>query len=221
MINVIKVVLVDDHAVVRRGLKAVLGMARDIQVIGEASNPEDAIAMVSRLKPDVVLMDLTMPGGDGVSATKAIVALPNPPRVLILTMHTEEEYLMPALKAGASGYLVKTAADRELQDAVRGVARGDMYVQQNAGRILARGLIAKDPAAQERKRFEKLTDRERDVLVGVAKGYSAREIGAKLSISPKTVDTYKQRVNEKLGFTHRAEYVQLAIRLSLLNSDEG
>jgi DNA-binding NarL/FixJ family response regulator len=221
MIDVIKVVLVDDHAVVRRGLKAVLGMARDIQVIGEASNPEDAIAMVSRLKPDVVLMDLTMPGGDGVSATKAIVALPNPPRVLILTMHTEEEYLMPALKAGASGYLVKSAADRELLDAVRGVARGDMYVQQNAGRILARGVIAKDPAAQERKRFEKLTDRERDVLVGVAKGYSAREIGAKLSISPKTVDTYKQRVNEKLGFTHRAEYVQLAIRLHLLNGDEG
>ncbi len=221
MIDVIKVVLVDDHAVVRRGLKAVLGMARDIQVIGEASNPEDAIAMVSRLKPDVVLMDLTMPGGDGVSATKAIVALPNPPRVLILTMHTEEEYLMPALKAGASGYLVKSAADRELLDAVRGVARGDMYVQQNAGRILARGVIAKDPAAQERKRFDKLTDRERDVLVGVAKGYSAREIGAKLSISPKTVDTYKQRVNEKLGFTHRAEYVQLAIRLRLLNGDEG
>jgi DNA-binding NarL/FixJ family response regulator len=82
-------------------------------------------------------------------------------------------------------------------------------------------VIAKDPAAQERKRFDKLTDRERDVLVGVAKGYSAREIGAKLSISPKTVDTYKQRVNEKLGFTHRAEYVQLAIRLHLLNGDEG
>jgi DNA-binding NarL/FixJ family response regulator len=221
MIDVIKVVLVDDHAVVRRGLRAVLGMARDIQVIGEASNPEDGVAMVSRLKPDVVLMDLTMPGGDGVSATKAIVALPDAPRVLILTMHAEEEYLMPALKAGASGYLVKSAADRELLDAVRGVARGDMYVQQNAGRILARGVIAKDPAAQERKRFEKLTDRERDVLVGVAKGYSAREIGAKLSISPKTVDTYKQRVNEKLGFTHRAEYVQLAIRLRLLNGDEG
>jgi len=208
--------LVDDHAIVRTGLKAVLSSTRDIRVIGEASSGTEAVFMAQRLKPHVVIMDLTMPGGDGVTATKSLVALEPAPKVLVLTMHTEEEYLMPTLKAGASGYLVKSSADRELVDAIRAVVRGEMYVQQNAGRVLARGFTAKDPAGEERARFEKLTDRERDVLVLVARGYSAPEIGDRLSISPKTVDTYKQRVNEKLGVAHRADYVRIAMRLGLL-----
>jgi DNA-binding NarL/FixJ family response regulator len=216
MIDIINVLLADDHAIVRAGLKAVLGVAPDIRVIGEASNGADAVAMAERLKPHVVIMDLTMPGGDGVSATKSLAAATNPPKVLVLTMHTEEEYLMPVLKAGASGYLVKSAADRDLVDAIRAVMRGEMYVQQNAGRVLARGFVAKDPAGEERARFDRLTDRERNVLVLVARGYSAPEIGDRLSISPKTVDTYKQRVNEKLGVTHRADYVRIAMRLGLL-----
>ncbi len=216
MIEIINVLLVDDHAIVRAGLKAVLGVAHDVRVIGEASNGSDGVAMAQRLKPHVVIMDLTMPGGDGVSAIKALAAMPDAPKVLVLTMHTEEEYLMPALKAGASGYLVKSAADRELVDAIRAVIRGEMYVQQNAGRVLARGLVARDPASEERTRFDRLTERERNVLVLVARGYSAPEIGERLSISPKTVDTYKQRVNEKLGVTHRAEYVRIAMRLGLL-----
>jgi two-component system, NarL family, response regulator NreC len=216
MIEIINVLLVDDHAIVRAGLKAVMSIARDIQVIGEAANGVDAVSMAERLKPHVVIMDLTMPGGDGVTATKSLVALAQPPKVLVLTMHTEEEYLLPALKAGASGYLVKSAADRDLVDAIRAVMRGEMYVQQNAGRVLARGFLAKDPASDERTRFDRLTERERNVLVLVARGYSAPEIGERLSISPKTVDTYKQRVNEKLGVTHRAEYVRIAMRLGLL-----
>jgi len=216
MSEIINVLLADDHAIVRAGLKAVLGVAPDIRVIGEASSGADAVAMAERLKPHVVIMDLTMPGGDGVSATKSLAATANPPKVLVLTMHTEEEYLMPALKAGASGYLVKSAADRDLVDAIRAVMRGEMYVQQNAGRVLARGFVAKDPAGEERARFDRLTERERNVLVLVARGYSAPEIGDRLSISPKTVDTYKQRVNEKLGVTHRADYVRIAMRLGLL-----
>lgn len=216
MIEVIDVILVDDHAIVRTGLKAVLSCTRDIRVIGEASNGTEAVFMAQRLKPHVVIMDLTMPGGDGVSAIKALVALEGAPKILVLTMHTEEEYLLPTLKAGASGYLVKSSADRELVDAIRALIRGEMYVQQNAGRVLARGFTAKDPAGQERARYEKLTDRERDVLVLVARGYSAPEIGERLSISPKTVDTYKQRVNEKLGIAHRADYVRIAMRLGLL-----
>ena len=198
----INVMLVDDHAIVRTGLKAVLHGARDIRVIGEASNGTEAVPMAARLRPHVVIMDLTMPGGDGLAATKELAALPDAPRILILTMHTEEESLLPVLKAGAAGYLVKSAADRELVDAIRAVARGEMYVQQNAGRVLARRFQAKDPAGEERARFERLTERERNVLVLVARGYSAPEIGERLSISPKTVDTYKQRVNEKLGVTH-------------------
>ena len=216
--DLIRVILADDHAVVRAGLKAVLGAARDIDVVGEAKDGKEAVALVERLKPDVVVMDLTMGEADGTTATKEIVAKGLPTRVLILTMHTEEDYLVPLLEAGASGYLVKSVADRELVDAVRAVARGDLYVRPSAARILAKGITKKDPAQAERERFEKLTTRERDVLRLVAEGYSAPEIGEKLFISPKTVDTYKQRVNEKLGLSHRADYVKLALKLGLISS---
>ncbi len=221
MNDLIRVLLVDDHSVVRAGLKAVLGPAKDIDVVGEASNGVEALAFADRLHPDVIVMDLTMAGGDGLTATIALLAKPSPPKVLILTMHEEEEYLLPVLRAGASGYLVKSAADRELVDAVRAVAHGDVYVQQSAARVLARGMTRKDPAAEERTRFEKLTERERDVMVLVARGYSSPEIGERLSISPKTVDTYKQRVNEKLSLSHRADYVRLALRLGLLDERGG
>jgi DNA-binding NarL/FixJ family response regulator len=163
-------------------------------------------------------MDLSMGGLDGTEATKEIVAKNLPARVLILTMHAEEDYLVPLLEAGAAGYLVKSAADRELVDAVRAVARGDLYVRPSAARILAKGLTRKDPVQAERDRYEMLTERERNVLRLVAEGYSAPEIGARLFISPKTVDTYKQRINEKLGVAHRADYVKLALKLGLISA---
>lgn len=214
--DLIRVVLADDHTVVRAGLKAVLGTAKDIDVVGEAKDGREAVALVDRFKPDVVVMDLSMAGMDGTAATKEIVAKGVPTRVLILTMHPEEDYLVPLLEAGAAGYLVKSAADRELVDAVRAVAKGDVYVRPTAARVLAKGLTKKDPHQVDRERFEKLTERERDVLRLTAQGYSAPEIGERLFISPKTVDTYKQRINEKLGLSHRADYVQFALRLGLL-----
>ena len=214
--DVIRVVLADDHAVVRAGLKAVHGLARDIEVIGEVKNGLEAITLAERFKPDVVVMDLSMPELDGAAATRAIVKKGLAARVLILTMHTEEDYLVPLMEAGAAGYLVKSAADRELVDAVRAVAHGDVYVRPAAARVLANNLTKKDPAKSERERFEKLTQRERDVLRLVAQGYSAPEIGERLFISPKTVDTYKQRIQEKLGLAHRSDYVQLALKLGLL-----
>lgn len=212
----IRVVLADDHSVVRAGLRAILGAAKDIEVIGEAKNGVEAVAMAERYKPDVVVMDLGMPDLDGASATKEIVAKGLAARVLVLTMQLEDDYLIPLMEAGAAGFLVKSAADRELIDAVRAVAHGDVYVRPTAARILARKLVAKDPAALERDRFGKLTQRERDVLKLIAHGFSAPEIGAKLFISPKTVDTYKQRIQEKLGLTHRSEYVRLAVKLGLM-----
>ncbi|HEY4131494.1 MAG TPA: response regulator transcription factor [Gemmatimonadaceae bacterium] len=214
--DMIRVILADDHAVVRAGLRAVLGAAKDIEVIGEVKNGAEAVAMVERYKPDVVIMDLGMPELDGTAATKEIVSKGLPTRVLILTMQTEEDYLVPLMEVGAAGYLVKSAADRELIDAVRAVAHGDIYVRPAAARVLAKNLTKKDPAATERERFDKLTQRERDVLRLVAQGYSAPEIGEKLFISPKTVDTYKQRIQEKLGLAHRSDYVQLALKLGLL-----
>jgi DNA-binding NarL/FixJ family response regulator len=215
--DLIRVVLADDHAVVRAGLKAVLGAARDIEVIGEAKTGLEAVALAERFKPDVIVMDLSMPDMDGTEATKQIVAKGLEVKVLILTMHVEEDYLIPLIEAGAAGYLVKSAADRELVDAVRAVAHGDMYVRAAAARVLAKNLTKKDPAKEERDRFDKLTDRERDVLKFVAQGFSAPEIGEKLFISPKTVDTYKQRIQEKLGLNHRSDYVQLALKLGLLS----
>jgi len=212
----IRVVLADDHNVVRAGLKAVLSAARDIQVVGEAPNGREAVAMAERLKPDVVVMDLTMPDLDGIGATKEIVQKGLQARVLVLTMHLEDDYLVPLMEAGAAGYLVKSVADRELVDAVRAVARGDMYVRPAAARVLAQNLSRRAASQTEQERFDHLTQREQNVLRLVAQGYSAPEIGKELFISPKTVDTYKQRIQEKLGIAHRADYVQFALKLGLL-----
>ena len=216
--DIIRVVLADDHAVVRAGVKAVLGSAKDIQVIGEGSSGRDAVNLVERLKPDVLVMDLSMGEMDGISATKEIVDKKLSTKILILTMHAEEAYLVKVLEAGASGYLVKSAADRELVDAVRAVAHGDMYMQPTATRALAQGIMRRSEHADERDRYEKLTERERDVLRFVAGGFSAPEIGEKLFISPKTVDTYKQRINEKLGLAHRSDYVAFALKLGLIGA---
>lgn len=215
--GVISVVLVDDHAVVRAGLKAVLSTAKDIKVIGEGSNGKDAISLAQRLDPDVIVMDLSMGEMDGAEATKELKSKDTRSKILILTMHAEDTYLVPLLEAGVSGYLVKSAADRELIDAVRAVAHGDVYMQPSAARALAQRIQRKAEHADERTKFEKLTEREQNVLRFVARGFSAPEIGEKLFISPKTVDTYKQRINEKLGLTHRSDYVDFALKIGLLS----
>lgn len=215
----IRVILVDDHAVVKAGLKAVLSTAKDITVVGEGANGQDAIDLTAKLDADVVIMDLSMPTMDGIAATKAVVASPSKARVLVLTMHSEEEYLLPLLEAGASGYLMKSAADRDLVDAVRAVARGDTYVQPSAARTLARGVTRRAEGGSEREAYDRITERERDVLRLVAAGFSAPEIGEQLFISPKTVDTYKQRIGEKLGLNHRSDYVRFAMKLGLLSAE--
>ncbi len=214
----IRVVLADDHLVVRAGLKALLATTRDIEVVGEAANGSEAVALVARLKPQVVVLDLDMPVMDGVTATREIVKASPETKVLILTMHTEDEHLVTLLEAGAAGYLVKNAADRELADAVRAVAAGDTYVQPQFARALAKRVSKLGEHSDERQQHGQLSERERDVLVLVAGGYSASEIGERLFISPKTVETYKQRITEKLGLSHRADYVQFCLRLGLLKS---
>ena len=227
--DLIRVVLIDDHQIVRAGLKAVLASAKDITIVGEGSTGKDALALAERLDPHVLVMDLSMPEMDGLSATRELHKLnakrlhtagePETRRVLVLTMHTEDEHLIALLEAGAGGYLLKSVADRELVDAVRTVAAGDIYVQPTAARALARGLAKREGTGEERTRFEKLTEREQVVLKMVAEGHTAPEIGEKLTISPKTVDTYKQRIGEKLGLTHRTDYVKFALRLGLLKNE--
>ncbi len=212
----INVLLADDHTVVRAGLKAVLGSAPDIRVIGEAANGADAVTMTQRLHPDVLVMDLSMPQMDGAQAARQLIAAGVATRILILTMHSPDEALIPLIEAGVQGFLQKTAADRELIDAVRAVAHGDTYLQPAAARVLAGGLRKRAEHAGDRDRFEQLTPREQDVLRLVAQGHAAPEIGRRLNISPKTVDTYKQRIKDKVGLTHRPEYVQFALKLGLL-----
>ncbi|WP_396207182.1 response regulator [Gemmatimonas sp.] len=227
--DLIRVILVDDHQIVRSGLKAVLSTAKDITVVGEGGTGKDALALAERLNPHVIVMDLSMPDMDGLTATRELQKAnanrvqhhdePATRRVLVLTMHTEDEHLVALLEAGAGGYLLKSVADRDLVDAVRTVAAGDVYVQPTAARALARGLAKRDGNAEERTRFDKLTDREQVVLKMVAEGYTAPEIGEHLTISPKTVDTYKQRIGEKLGLTHRTDYVKFALKLGLLKNE--
>jgi two-component system, NarL family, response regulator NreC len=214
----IRVVLVDDHAIVRTGLKAVLADAPEIDVVGEASGGNEAVDLLTRIAADVVVMDLSMSDGDGLTATREITGAGDGTRVLVLTMHAEEAYLEAVLEAGASGYLGKADADRDLVEAVHAVARGEIFVQPTAARVLAQGARRRDEQATERARYERLTDREREVMRLIAEGYTAPEIGEQLAISPKTVDTYKQRVNDKLGLTHRADYVKLALKLGLLQA---
>src|ERR1043166_7236928 len=162
--DMIRVLLADDHAVVRAGLKAVLSAAKDIEVIGEAKTGCEAVALAERFKPDVVVMDLSMPELDGTAATKEIVEKGLATKVLVLTMHAEEVYLVPLMESGAAGYLVKSAADRGLVDALRPAAHADLYATASAARVLAKTPTKKDTEQAERDPFEKLTQREQDVL---------------------------------------------------------
>jgi DNA-binding NarL/FixJ family response regulator len=220
--DTIRVLLVDDHAIVRDGLRALLKAAPDIQVVGEAANGVEAVALARRTAPDVVVMDLDMPGGNGEEATVELSRFDPAPKVLILTMHKEEERLVPLLKDGARGYLAKDCADHDLIDAIRVVASGEFFVRPTVARILAANAMHQrttSPADEQRKLFETLSQRERAVLRHVATGYSGVEIGRMLGITPKTVDTYKNRISQKLGFTHRTDYVRFALRLGLLGDD--
>lgn len=214
----IRIVLADDHAILRSALKAMFQrQGNEIVVIGEAGNGQEAVQLASRLAPDVLVMDLDMPGGDGLTATKELMDRHSPVRILILTMHTEEEQLLPLLRAGARGYLAKNAAERDLVDAIRVVMAGDVFVRPAVSRMLATSTAPADAAgASAREKYALLSDRERTVLRMVAEGYNGPEIGEQLGITAKTVDTYKQRIEDKLGLDHRTGYVRLAIDAGLL-----
>ena len=215
MSDTIRIVLVDDHAVLRAGLKALLDSEDDMAVVGEASTGEEGVDKVRSLKPDVVVMDLSMPGMGGLEATRQIMGLGNGTKVLVLTMHAEEEYLMAVLEAGGSGYVRKTSADEDLSHAIRTVSRDEVFLYPSAAKLLLQGFKTK-PTKDGPDPLDKLTDRERDVLQQTVQGFSSSEIGEKLFISPKTVDTYRSRVMEKLGLTHRSELGRFALEAGLM-----
>lgn len=211
----IRVLLADDHGVLRAGLRALLEAESEVRIVGEASTGEEAVDQTRLVQPDIVLMDINMPGIGGLEATRQIVALGQHTGVLVMTMHEPEDYLLPALEAGARGYVRKTSADENLMSAIRTVARGDVFLYPHAAKLLLRGYRLKhDPT--EPPQLRPLTARERDVLALTASGFSSREIGEKLFISPKTVDTYRGRVMDKLKLRHRSELVRVALETRLL-----
>ena len=208
------ILLVDDHAMFRAGIKALLESEPGMEVVGEASSGDEAVDKVRALKPEVVAMDLSMPGSNGLEATRRIAALGLDTKVLVLTVHAEEEYLVPVVEAGASGYLTKTSADRDLIEAVKVVARGEVYLPPKATKLLLQQYKAHE--SEDTAGLHDLSSREQEVLALTAEGYSSREIGKKLFISPKTVDTYRSRIMDKLGLNHRSELVRFALRVGLL-----
>lgn len=212
----IRVVIADDHAVVRAGLRALLETAPGIVVVGEAANGRDVLDVARREIPDVIVMDLGMPELDGIAATRALVASGLPSRILILSMHAEEECLIPVMEAGATGYLVKSDADCDLAAAIRIVAHGDCFVRPSAARILARRLSTVNQLASERLVFDALTARERAVIRFVALGFTSAEVAERVCISTKMVEAHKHRFGTVLDLRHRSHYVQYALRLGLL-----
>lgn len=206
MIDEITVVLADDHALVRRGFRKILEDDNFIRVVGEASNGVEAIEMAEHLKPKVVVMDLAMPQLDGVQATKEIVKNVPGTAVLILSMHSDDNYIRNALDAGAKGYLLKNAIDVDLVGAVKCVAEGRRY--------LGSGL--KYPVSESDDEIDKLTAREKQVLQLIAQGKSNKEIAALLDLSVNTVSVHRANLMEKMNIHRTAELVLFAIRKGLV-----
>lgn len=221
MMQTIRVMLVDDHAVLRAGLRALLNAEPDIEVIGEASDGNEAIRQMNGLLPDIVVMDLTMPGMSGLDTIQYISAQLPQVRTLVLTMHAEEQYILRAVKAGASGYVLKSAADIELIKAIRKVYQNETHFSSQAVQILLDYHRQDKHSDAPENPLELLSEREYDVLVMTVQGYASREIGERLYISPKTVDTYRQRLMQKLELNHRVDLFDFALRHGLIDSQNA
>ena len=211
----IRVLVVDDHIIVRDGICALLALAGEIEVVGEASNGVEALEMVKELKPDVVLMDMAMPIMGGLEATRRICKESPATRVLVLTQYDDKEYVFPVIRAGASGFISKVAASSELAAGIRSVYRGDSYLSPSVARLLVEdyqhgsGRAGHDP-------YEQLTDRERDVLKLVVEGHTTQEIADMLVVSPKTIEGHKTNLMAKLGIHNRTELVKYALRKGII-----
>jgi len=217
----IRVLLADDHAVLRSGLRALLDMEPDMEVVGEASNGREAVELAQSLTPDVIVMDISMPEMDGLAAARAVHEMGLPGAIVMLTVHAEEAYLFQTLQVGASGYVLKSSADRELMDAIRAAHRGEVFLYPSAvKKVLGEYLKGSRGDGGRKREYEALTTREKEVLKLTAEGFTNQEIAEKLVISPKTVDTYRQRIMEKLNLHHRSELVRYALKTGLLTAVE-
>jgi two-component system, NarL family, response regulator NreC len=226
--NTIKLLLVDDHDVVRTGLKSYLETQEGLLVVGEANSGNEAIRRALETRPDVVVMDITMPDVDGLEATRQLKLLLPDCQVLALTVHEDKQYLFEMVAAGATGYLTKQAAAEELVVAIRTVATGNVYLQPILARWLLddyRRLVTESPSTHypdqdetiDDDKLKALSDRELQVLESVAEGLTNPQIGAKLSISPKTVARHRERIMQKINLHSSTELVKFAIRTGIID----
>jgi two-component system, NarL family, response regulator NreC len=210
----IKVLIADDHAIVRAGLRALLVEAADFDLVGEAVGGYEAIELVGKTNPDVLILDLSMPDLDGISVTRKIKPQFPELKILILTLHEDEALLKEAIKAGAAGYILKRAAEAELISAIRVILRGDIYVDP----AMLRGLIEESPQPQvnQEEQNEPLTPRETEVLKLIVEGCTNRQIGQELNISIRTVEGHRANIADKLGIHSRVELVRYARQHGLI-----
>lgn len=211
-----KLLLVDDHAVVRSGLRMLLDGQADVEIVGEAGTASEAINAVSTLKPDVVLMDIGLPDMSGIDATKEVKRLWPQVAVVALTIHEDQEYFFKMLEAGASGYVPKRAAPEELITAIQVAASGEVYLYPSLAKLLVKDYLKYEPEENNEQNLGDLTPREQEVLTLLADGDSNAEIAEKLSISPKTVSRHRENIMRKLNLHSRTELVKYAIRKGII-----
>jgi len=220
--QIIRLVLADDHIVFRSGLRELLSKQPDCVVVGEAGTGEDAVARVKEERPDVVLMDLVMPGEGGVAATREIAALGLGVKVLVLTALPQDPQLLEAFEAGARGFIEKTASVEELTRAIHSVNATHLFLCPDAAKLLVLQRYRSEGRVEDEKAAAgHLSEQERQVLVLLAEGYTVREIAAKLTVSPKTVRSCRARLRDRLGLRHRPDLVGFALRTGLLEGAVG
>jgi len=213
-----RLLLVDDHAVVRSGLRMLLNAEPDVEIMGEASTAAEAMQMASMTKPDVILMDIGLPDLSGIDATREIKKRFPEIAIVALTIHEDEEYFFKMLEAGASGYVPKRAAPEELLIAVRAAAAGQVYLYPSLAKLLVKDYLSQDHPAEEKANIDGLTDREHEVLTYLAEGANNEKIAAELIISPKTVERHRENIMRKLNLHSRAELVRYAIRKGIIQA---
>lgn len=212
----IRVLVADDHAIMRDGIRALLSLSKDIEIVGEAGDGNEAIDKARELAPDVIIMDISMPGIDGLEASRRIKKQSPKTRILILTQHDDKQYVLSAVKAGASGYLPKRALGSELISAIRSIYRGESFLHPSVATAVIEDYRQQ---ATEKDPYDTLTSREREVLKLLAEGQSTREIAAKLFISQKTVIGHRAKIMEKLDLHNRSELFKFAARKGLVSLD--
>lgn len=218
--KIIKVLIADDHAILRAGLTMLINAQEDMTVVAEASDGRQAIRRAQETRPHVALMDLAMPGTSGMVAIEEIARCCPENRVLVLSMHDDPAYLRSVLAAGASGYVLKRSVDTELLAAIRAVNRGGVFVDPSLAHVFVQDVLDR-PAVHGRaqRSLNILSERERQVLCLIAQGYGSQQIAGQMTISVKTVETYRARIGEKLGLRARSDIVRFALQMGLLTTD--